>query len=256
MSTERPTIALVHGAFAESSSWNPVIERLYHQGAVLIATHDRSFRDVVAIANPLRSVAGDAAYVGDVLSSIEGPIVLVGHSYGGIVITEAAAGNEAVVGLVYVAAFAPEQGESAFQLSTMFPGSTLGEALNAYPVATGGNEFAIRKERFHRQFAADVARGQAALMAATQRPVTEAALSDGLPTDRPAWKDIPSWFVYGDRDLNIPAELQRFMADRADSQGTREIAGASHAISVSQPDAVAATILDAVRATTPFPVAV
>lgn len=249
MSTERPTIALVHGAFAESSSWNPVIERLYHHGAVLTATHDRSVRDVVAIANPLRSVAGDAAYVRDVLSSIDGPIVLVGHSYGGIVITEAAAGNDAVVGLVYVAAFAPERGESAFQLSTMFPGSTLGDALDAYPVATGGVEFAIRKERFHQQFAADVSRSQADLMAATQRPVTEVALSEGLPTDRPAWIDTPSWFVYGDQDLNIPAELHGFVARRANSMGTREIAGASHAISVSQPDAVAATILDAVTAT-------
>jgi pimeloyl-ACP methyl ester carboxylesterase len=153
-----------------------------------------------------------------------------------------------VVGLVYVAGFAAEQGESAFQLSTMYPGSTLGDALAAYPVATGGNEFAIRQELFHRQFAADVPAAQAAVMAATQRPVTEAALSQGLPTDSPAWKDRPSWFVFGDQDLNIPVALQRFMADRAAAKGTREMAGASHALSVSEPGAVSATIVDAVAA--------
>ena len=253
MSPQLPTIALVHGAFAESSSWNQVIDRLYHHGAVLVGAHNQRFRDVVAIANPLRSLAGDAAYVRDVLNSIEGPIVLVGHSYGGSVITEAAAGCDAVVGLVYVAAFAPETGESALQLSTMFPGSTLGDALDAYPVATGGNEFAIRKDIFHHQFAADVTPGEAALMAATQRPVTQVALSEGLPTTRPAWKDIPSWFVFGDQDLNIPAELHRFVAERAMSKGTCEIAGASHAIGVSHPGPVAASILDAAAATMPVP---
>jgi pimeloyl-ACP methyl ester carboxylesterase len=250
MSTQKPTIALVHGAFAESASWNPVIERLYHHGTTLVAGHDRSFRGVVAVANPLRSLSGDAAYVRDVLRSIEGPIVLVAHSYAGLVITEAAAGNDAVVALVYVGAFCPDHGESAFQLSTMFPGSSLAEALVAYPVSTGGNEFAIKQELFHHQFAADVPAEQAGLMAATQRPATQAALSEGLPTDMPAWKRIPSWFVYGDQDLNIPAALQRFAAERAGSHDTREIVGASHAIAVSNADAVAATILDAVAATT------
>ena len=250
MSTPAPTIVLVHGAFAESSSWNPVIERLYHHAPTLVATHNQSFRDIVAVANPLRSLTGDAAYVRDVIQAIDGPIVLVGHSYGGMVITEAAAGNDAVVALVYVAAFAPDTGESALQLSTKFPGSTLGDTLAAYPVSTGGNELAIKPELFHHQFAADVPTGQAALMAATQRPVTQAALSDGLPTATPAWKHIPSWFVFGDQDLNIPAALQRFGAERAAAQRTRVIAGGSHAISVSNPDPVVATILDAVVATT------
>jgi pimeloyl-ACP methyl ester carboxylesterase len=248
MSEQTPTIVLVHGAFAESASWNPVIERLHHHGTVLVAGHDRSFGDVVAVANPLRSVPGDAAYVRDVIAGIGGPVVLVGHSYGGIVVTEAAAGNESVVALVYVAAFAPDQGESAFQLSTKFPGSTLADALTAYPLASGGNELAIGRDRFHHQFAADVPAEQAALMAATQRPVTEAALTDGLPTDTPAWRHIPSWFVFGDQDLNIPVGLERFMADRAGAKATREMAGASHALSVSEPDAVTATILDAVAA--------
>jgi pimeloyl-ACP methyl ester carboxylesterase len=235
MSEQTPTIVLVHGAFAESASWNAVVEQLQARDL-----------EVVAAANPLRSVAGDAAYVRDVIAAIGKPVVLVAHSYGGVVITEAAADNDAVVGLVYVAGFAPDQGESAFQLSTMFPGSTLGDALTAYPVATGGNELAIRQDVFQHQFAADVPAAQAAVMAATQRPATEAALSGGLPTDSPAWKHIPSWFVFGDQDLNIPAALHRFMAERAGAKATREMAGASHALSVSDPDAVTATILDAV----------
>jgi pimeloyl-ACP methyl ester carboxylesterase len=235
MSEQTPTVVLVHGAFAESASWNTVVEQLQARGL-----------DVVAVANPLRSVADDAAYVRDVIAAIGKPVVLVGHSYGGIAITEAAAANDAVIGLVYVAGFAPDHGESAFQLSTMFPGSSLGDALVAYPVATGGNEFAIRQEVFGHQFAADVPAAEAAVMGATQRPVTEAALSEGLPTDTPGWKHIPSWFVFGDQDLNIPAALHRFMADRAGSKGTREIAGASHALSVSNPKAVTTTILDAV----------
>ena len=256
MSTQQPTIVLVHGAFAESASWNPVIDRLYHHGTAMVAGHHHHFRDVVTVANPLRSLTGDAEYVRDVLRSIEGPIVLVGHSYGGMVITQAAAGCDSVVALVYVAAFAPDHGESAFQLSTMFPGSTLGDTLTAYPISTGGDEVAIRHELFHHQFAADVPSGLAALMAATQRPAALTALSEGLTTDRPAWKDIPSWFVYGEQDLNIPAALVRFQAERAGSRGTRQVAGGSHAISVSNPDAVADTILDAVAAArSPEPVA-
>jgi pimeloyl-ACP methyl ester carboxylesterase len=234
MSEQSPTIALVHGAFAESASWSPVVEQLQSRG-----------RDVVAAANPLRNVAGDAAYLRDVISGIGTPVVLVGHSCGGVVTTEAAAHNTAVVGLVYVAGFAPDHGESAFQLSTMFPGSTLADALVAYPVSSGGVEFAIKHEAFHRQFAADVPAAQAAVMAATQRPVTQAALSDGLPADIAAWRDVPSWFVFGDQDLNIPVALHRFMAERAGAKVSRELAGASHALSLSESEAVTATILEA-----------
>lgn len=233
-----PTIVLVHGAFAESSSWNAVVGHLQQQ----------TLR-VVAAANPLRSLAGDARYVRDVIASIEGPVVLVGHSYGGMVITEAAAGNEQVVGLVYVAAFTPDTGESAFTLSARFPGSTLGAAIAAYPVSSGGNEFVIRPEVFGEQFAADVDDDHATLMAATQRPVTEAALTDGLPTSTPAWRTTPSWFVFGGADRNIPAELIRFMADRAEARVATEVPGASHAISVSHPVVVAETIFTAVEAT-------
>ena len=253
MAEQKPTIVLVHGAFAESASWDLVIQRCqaeHHQFEAglrpsLLGGHSLP---VVAAANPLRSIAGDAAYVRDVIAGVGGPVVLVGHSYGGFVITEAAAGNEAVVGLVYVGAFAPEQGESAFGLSTKFPGSSLGDALDANPVSTGGVEFAIRQDLFHHQFAADVPAIRAAVMGATQRPATEKALTDGLPTNAPAWKSIPSWFVFGELDLNIPAALHRFMANRAGSKGTLEVAGASHALMVSNPDAVATTILTAVHA--------
>src|SRR4051794_30900584 len=238
MIEQQPTVVLVHGAFAESASWNGVIERLQEQSV-----------SVVAVANPLRSLAGDAAYVRDVIAALGGPVVLVGHSYGGMVITEAAADNDAVLGLVYVCAFAPTQGESALTLSMRFPGSTLGEALTAYPLAGGGNEFAIRKDVYHEQFAADVAAADAAVMAATQRPVTEAALSEGLSTAAPAWQDIPSWFVIGEWDRNIPAALQRFQAERSGARGIRTVAEGSHALSVSEPVAVAETILDAVRET-------
>ncbi|MGW0198019.1 alpha/beta fold hydrolase [Nonomuraea sp. NPDC003201] len=236
--SDQPVIVLVHGAFAESAGWNRVIQRLHSNGLT-----------AVAAANPLRSVEGDAAYVRDVINGIGRPVVLVGHSYGGMVITQAAAGNPAVHALVYVAAFAPEPAESAFLLSAKFEGSTLGGALEAYPVASGGNEFRIAADKFHHQFCADLDADEAALMAATQRPVTERALTDVLTVNKPAWRTTPSWFVHGERDLNIPAAALRFMAERAGSRGTREIAGASHAIAASQPDAIVAAILDAAHHT-------
>ncbi|MET0885245.1 MAG: alpha/beta hydrolase [Mycetocola sp.] len=237
MTDQKPTVVLVHGAFAESASWNDVTTILQEHGA-----------SVIAAANPLRSLAGDAAYIRDVIASIDGPVVLVGHSYAGMVITEAAANNTQVVALVYVNAFVPDTGQSAFDLSASAPGSTLGDALAAYPVATGGNEFVIRPDLFHHQFAGDVSESQTTLMAATQRPVTQAALSDGLSTDRPAWKDIPSWHVFSDQDLNIPVTVLRAGAERASSLGTTEIAGASHATPVSEPASVAAAIAAAGQA--------
>lgn len=163
-----PTVVLVHGAFADSSSWNGIIPGLLAQGY-----------PVVAAANPLRGVTSDADDVASVLAGIAGPIVLVGHSYGGIVISNAAAGNVKVKALVYVAAFAPDTGESAIDLSGQFPGSTLGPTLAPLPLAGGGNDLSIRKDAFWAQFAADVPEADATLMAATQRPVTEAALAEG-----------------------------------------------------------------------------
>ncbi|MEU8798435.1 alpha/beta hydrolase [Spirillospora sp. NPDC048819] len=233
--TDPPVVVLVHGAFAESASWNGVIGRLRGRGL-----------PVVAVANPLRSVAGDGAYVRDVITGLDRPVVLVGHSYGGAAISEAAAGHPAVRALAYVAGFALDHGETALLLSGKFEGSSLGETLEAYPLSGGGNEFRIADDKFHHQFCADLDADEAALMAATQRPVTERALTDALTVSEPAWRTVPSRFVFGERDLNIPAALMHFMAERASSRGTREIAGASHAVAVSQPDAVTDTILDAV----------
>jgi pimeloyl-ACP methyl ester carboxylesterase len=236
MSAQKPTVVLVHGAFAESASWNRVIEGLYAEDV-----------PSVAVANPLRSLAGDAAYVRDIVAATEGPVVLVGHSYGGLVISEASAGNDQVVGLVYVSAFVPEPGDSAFSLSASEPGSTLGEALDAHPISTGGVEVVIRRNLFQEQFAADVPAQVAGLMGATQRPVTESALKDAVQAPAPGWRDRPSWHVFGSEDRNIPVAVLRAGAERAASRGTTELAGASHAVSVSQPEAVTATILDAVR---------
>ncbi len=232
----KPTIVLVHGAFAESYSWNNVIEVLQGRGYATIA-----------VANPLRSVSGDAAVVASVLSSIHAPVVLVGHSYGGSVISAAANGHDNVTALVFVGAFAPDLGETAFGLSGKFPGSTLGAALDV-PVALpdGGMDLYVKPDRFHDQFAADVSEAEANLMAATQRPIAEAAGNE--PSPAPAWKKIPAWFVYGDQDRNIPPAALDFMAERANSQETVVIAGASHVVMVSNPESVAALIERAAEA--------
>ncbi|MEG3636667.1 alpha/beta fold hydrolase [Micromonospora palythoicola] len=234
MPDSQPTIVLVHGAFAESASWNGVIERL------------APAYDVVAAANPLRDVAGDAAYVRDVMRGIGGPVVLVGHSYGGMVITQAAADDPSVRALVYVNAIVPDTGESALSLSGKFPGSTLADTLVKYPLSTGGNEVTIGQDAYHAQFAADVPADLAALMARTQRPITERALGDEL-SGAPAWRSLPSWFIFGDADRNIPVAAHRFMAERAEPRGQREIVGGSHAMAVAQPSEIAETIIEAVR---------
>ena len=224
------TIVLVHGAFAESSSWDAVVTKLLAQG----------YR-VVAAANPLRGLKSDAAYVATVLASIEGPIVLVGHSYGGSVITNAATGNGNVKALVYVDGTAPDVGESASVLSAKFPGGTLGPALAPpVPLPDGGKDLYIQREKYHAQFAADVPKAQADLMFATQRPVTEAALNEGAGA--PAWKTIPSWFIYGSLDLNIPPAAHAFMAKRAGAKETVEVKGGSHVVMTSHPDEVAKMI--------------
>jgi pimeloyl-ACP methyl ester carboxylesterase len=232
----KPTIVLVHGAFAESSSWNGVVAELLAEGYA-----------VVAAANPLRGVKNDADYVANIVKAIKGPVVLVGHSYGGSVITNAANDNRNVKALVYVAAFAPEKGESALELSGRYPGATLGPTL-APPVALpdGGKDLYIQQDRFGTQFAADVPAAESQILAATQRPIAEAALAES--SGAPAWRSIPSWHVYGDADKNIPAAAMAFMAERAGSKETLVLKGASHVPMVSNPAAVAGIIRRAASA--------
>lgn len=234
----RPTVVLVHGAFADSSSWNGVIESLTRDGY-----------PVIAAANPLRGLHSDAEYVESVISSVPGPVVLAGHSYGGPVMSEAAVGHPNVKALVYIASFILEPGETTSDLAGKFPGGELGPALNTvpFPLPNGdkGNDLYIKQDEFRRVFAADVAPEVTELMAATQRPITEAALNE--PATEAAWKSIPSWNMVTTADLAVPAESMRFMGERAKST-TVEI-DASHAVTVSHPDAVADLIGEAARAT-------
>lgn len=234
----RPTIVLVHGAFADSSSWNYVARRLRGDGY-----------PVVAVANPLRGVAADARYTAHIVDGIPGPVVLVGHSYGGSVISAASAGRANVKALVFVSAFAPDAGESAAILSAKFPGSTLSEALAA-PVALGDGsaDLYIRPDRFWQQFAADLQEGEAQLMAVGQRPITDAALNEHQPEGASAWKTVPSYFVFGTGDKNIPPITLAWMAERARSRRTVPIPWASHVPQLSHPGEVAELIETAASA--------
>ncbi|MFE3034727.1 alpha/beta fold hydrolase [Streptomyces canus] len=234
----KPTVILEHGAFADGSSWNGVIADLRADGY-----------PVVAAANPLRGPASDAAALRTVLDHVKGPKILVGHSYGGNVISEAATDAPEVKALVYVAAFLPAPGESALELTNKFPGSTLPGALDpvTYQQADGSTatDLYIQQDKFHHQFAADLPAGQAALMAAEQRPIAQAALEVKATTA--AWKTKPSWDIVTSEDLNIPPVVQRFMAKRAHAH-TTEVA-ASHSVAVSHPHLVADVIERAARAT-------
>ena len=228
-----PTIVLVHGAFAESASWDRVIDRLPAE------------QRVIAAANPLRSLASDAASVSDLARTIDGPVLLVAHSYGGAVISNVDSDAGEIAGLVYVNGFAPEPDENCFGLAGMFPGSMVGKAT-VRPVSRsdGTTDLYIAPESFHDVFCADVPGPQAALMATTQRPATQEALVEPSG-DHPLWRDVPSWFLIGEEDRIIPAALQRFEAERAGARRVLEIAGASHAVAVSQAGAVAEMIVEA-----------
>lgn len=233
-----PTVVLVHGAFADSSSWNGVIARLRMDGY-----------PVVAVANPLRSLEGDARFLRDVLDGVDGPIVLAGHSYGGTVMSEAAQGHPGVRALVYVASFLLEEGESTGELAGRYPGNELGSALRPVPVRGPDgrtvDDLYIEQSTFHPVFAADVPADVAELMAVTQRPIIGEALAD--KATKAAWRSIPSWTLVTLADLAVPAEAQRFMAERASSR-TVEV-DASHAVTVSRPDLVADLIDEAARTT-------
>jgi pimeloyl-ACP methyl ester carboxylesterase len=228
------TIVLVHGAFAESSSWDGVIDPLAADG-----------HKVIAAANPLRGLASDAAALSDLVRTIDGPVVLAAHSYGGMVMSNVDAEAGEIAGLVYVNALAPEPGEHAFQLAGMFPGSMLGpDTSRAVPRSDGTTDLYVASDSFNEVFCQDVPAQQAARMAITQRPATQEALTEPSG-DRPLWKDVPSWFLIGEQDHVLPAEVHRFMAERAGARRTLEVPGASHAITVSQPEATARLILEA-----------
>jgi pimeloyl-ACP methyl ester carboxylesterase len=244
MSETTPTVVLVHGAFADASSWNGVITRLQAKGVT-----------VTAPANPLRGIAADSAYVAAVIEQIEGPVLAVGHSYGGAVITNAASDAKNVVGLVYVAAFAPEEGETLGAVEAGSKDSVLNSALvpRQYPIAGGSaTEFSIDPAKARDAFAGDLSDEQAALIAATQRPVAEAAFSE--PNGPPAWKHLPSWAVVATGDKAAGTDVVRSMAERAGARIT-ELDG-SHLIMASRPEAVTNVILDAVAAVAAVPAGV
>jgi pimeloyl-ACP methyl ester carboxylesterase len=239
----KPTVVLVHGAFADSSSWNTDIAALQHLGF-----------PVVAVANPLRSLSSDAAYVHAILQTIKGPIVLVGHSYGGAVIGNAAVGIPNVKALVFIAAFMLDQGESVATTPDpkQFPGSLVGpNTTNVTPVpnpaAPGGMdaEITIKPEDFRAVFAADVPEEKTDLMAVTQRPFAVSAITQ--PSGPPAWKTIPSWALIALNDKAIDPNGERFMAERAHAH--IETVHSSHAVMVSHPIEVLHIILEAAAAT-------
>jgi pimeloyl-ACP methyl ester carboxylesterase len=242
-STDMPTVVLVHGAFADASSWSGVIERLQAKGV-----------PVTAPANPLRGIASDSAYIASVLDQIAGPVVAVGHSYGGAVITNAAANADNVIGLVYVAAFAPDEGETLGAVEAGSKDSVLNSALvpRRYPTANGGTatEFSIDPAKARDAFAGDLSDEQAGLIAAIQRPVAELAFSE--PNGPPAWKHLPSWAVVATGDRAAGTDVVRSMARRAGAT-ISEVEG-SHVIMVSQPQAVTDVILEAVAAVAAVPV--
>ena len=231
------TVVLVHGAFADSSSWNGVIERLKADGI-----------QVTAAPNPLRGISHDSAYVASFIKQIPGPVLAVGHSYAGAVISNAATGLDNVVGLVFVAAFAPDEGERLGEVAAGSRDSVLGTAQVAlqYPTAGAGmaTEFAIDPAKLHEAFAADLPPQRAAVMAATQRPVSELAFTE--PSGPPAWKSLPNWTVLATGDKAAGTDVIRSQAERAGATIT-EVDG-SHVIMISRPDVVADVIKTAAAA--------
>ena len=235
---DKPTIVLVHGAWADSSSWSPVVRRLQRHGYT-----------VHAPANPLRGLSSDAAYLSSYLHTISGPVVLVGHSYGGAVTTNAATGNPAVKALVFVDAFAPDEGETIVQLATAQPGSAIGgdptTVFDPVPIpgASGDVDLYVKKSIFADAFANDLPPRTAAVLGAVQRPIAFSALV--TPSGAPAWETIPSWYLVGTEDHIIPAAEQRLMAARAHAH-TVEIS-ASHLAMISHPGPVTRLIIDAAK---------
>ncbi len=231
----KPTLVLVHGAWADATGFDAVTRKLQGQG----------YR-AIGFANPLRDLPGDANYLAELLKTIEGPIVLVAHSYGGAVISNAATGNDQVKALVYFNGWMPDEGESLEGLLGKYEGSLVGPAIRPVPFTSPdgseGADLYLDPEQFREAFAADVDAETAQAMAAAQRPFAGAAF--GGPSGAPAWKTLPCWYLLGTEDKAIPPALQRFMAERADA--TIVEVPASHVSFVSQPDDATQLVLQAV----------
>ena len=237
-STSGPTVVLVHGAFADAGSWAPVTERLIAADV-----------PVAAIVNPLRGVASDAAYVASFINQIDGPVLAVGHSYGGAIITNAVPETSNVVGLVYVAAFVPDEGEMLAEIVGRSSDSILTTAVveYQYPTGNGGataTELIIDPAKFREVFTADLPQRQSDVYGRSQRPIAAGAF--GEETTKAAWKHLPAWAAVGTADLAAGSDVVRSMAQRADATIT-EIDG-SHVIMISQADAVTDVILTARKA--------
>ncbi|CAM5409102.1 alpha/beta hydrolase [Streptomyces spiroverticillatus] len=235
----KPTVVLVHGAFADASGWNDTAQQLRHRGFA-----------VQAVANPLRGLDYDSAYLTAQLKGVKGPKILVGHSYGGAVITNAAAGVPEVKALVYIAAFAPDRGEALGGLLEQHADPTVPQLPQqafqfTRPDGSARWEISLDPAKFRAAFAADVRRDVAGRMAAAQRPV--AAEAFGQPAKHAAWKTVPSWALVARQDRAIAPSLERFMAKRAGAHVTE--VNSSHAVMVSRPDAVTDVINQAYRAT-------
>ncbi len=231
------TIVLVHGAFADASGWARLAAELSGDGV-----------DVIAPPNHLRGIGADAAYITSVLDELEGPIVLVGHSYGGAVIT-AAGNHDKVAALVYVSGYALDEGETLGELQGRFPDSPLAAALKYTPFRIAGGEpgtdVSVDRDKFPQIFAADLPIEVTRFMADSQRPLSAAAFTE--PSGPPAWRSKPSWGIVAGADNTINPDVERFGYERAGMTVT-EISGASHAVFMSQPGAVAAVIREAVAA--------
>jgi pimeloyl-ACP methyl ester carboxylesterase len=234
-----PTIVLVHGAFTDASSWRRLYDELAGDGI-----------RIKAPANPLRGISGgDAEYTQSVIAQLDGPVVLVGHSYGGSVITAAGVADN-VVGLVYVAGFAPDEGETLAALQSNFPASPAGPYITPSSLPDGGTEFSLDPSGFHEVFAADIPMDEAAFMAIAQRPLSAAAFTE--PAPMPAWRSKPSWAVLPTADGAIHPEVHRFSYTRMGAMVT-EVDGASHAVMLSRPEVVAEVVRAAVRSSVSAP---
>ena len=235
-----PTIVLVHGAFSDASSWRPVYDLLDSEG-----------QTVLAPPNPLRGVPYDSSYLASLVDQLDGPVVLAGHSYGGVAITVAGSSSK-VAGLVYVAGLAPDVGETVNVLQGRYPSLAMGPVVRPASLPDGSMEISIDASRFHDVFCADLPAEDAAFMAISQRPVSATAFDD--PASDAAWRAKPSWAVFGTADLPVAPELHRFSYDRAGSTVT-EVKGASHFVMRSQPGIVARVIREAAMACAAKPAA-